>query len=98
MKVNDSNSANLSNLGTTGVNKAAEAEAASKAKGKQTSGPTEPDRVSLSNLGGTLRAALNDSPEHQAKLEKLSADVSAGRYNVDSATISKDIVKDAFEK
>jgi anti-sigma28 factor (negative regulator of flagellin synthesis) len=97
MKVNDSNTPNLGNLNSTGIGKAAELEAAGKARDKQAStafGP-ESDRVSLSNLSGTLRAALSESPDRAAQLEKLSADVATGRYNVDSGAVSKDIVNDA---
>lgn len=98
MKVNDSNTANLSNLGPSGVSKSAETEAASRTKERKGADASEPDRVSLSNLSGTLRAALAESPERQARLEKLSSDVSTGRYQVDSETLSKDIINDAFQK
>jgi len=97
MKIDNSNTANLGNVS---LNKAAETEAASQAKEKQGTVATnsDADRVSLSNLSGTLRAALTESPEREAKIEQLTADVASGRYHVDSATISKDIVNDAFNK
>lgn len=100
MKVNDSNTANLGNVGSSNVGKAAETKGASRTKEKQSigTGGSEPDRVSLSNLSGSLRAALTESPEREARLEKLSAEVSSGRYHVDSNTLSKDIVSDAFGK
>ncbi len=100
MKVNDSQTANLANVGASGVGKASETESLNRAQGTQPvgSGGAETDRVSLSNLSGTLRAAMAGSPEREARLEKLSAEVQSGRYHVDSATLSKDIITDAFQK
>jgi len=100
MKINHPNTTNLSNLGSSGIGKSAETEALAKAKERQatagSAASTDPDNVSLSNLSGSVRASLSDSPERAARLEQLSAQVAAGTYHVDSATLSKDIVNETL--
>ena len=55
-----------------------------------------PDSVSLSELGGRLRALNVDSPERVAHLEKLSSDVAAKRYQVDAGEVSHRLVEGAL--
>jgi hypothetical protein len=54
------------------------------------------DQVNLSTLGSKVRELDTESPERAASLEKLAAEVQAGRYNPDPATVSRKIVADAI--
>ncbi|MCP5109211.1 MAG: hypothetical protein GY953_00085 [bacterium] len=56
-----------------------------------------PDQVSLSGMSAQVKALGVDSPERIAKLEKLSADVAAGRYQVDPQAVSERLVDDAMK-
>jgi len=95
MKIND---ANLTGLASTGTGKAQEAEQSARIRqsriGDGASSST--DQVQLSNLSETLRASESESPERAAHLERLSADVQAGRYHVDSKELSKNIIQDSI--
>jgi anti-sigma28 factor (negative regulator of flagellin synthesis) len=52
----------------------------------------------LSDLAGRLRSLSSDTPERAAYLEKLSAEVEAGRYTVDAQALSRKIIDDALPK
>jgi anti-sigma28 factor (negative regulator of flagellin synthesis) len=94
MKIHDSN---VSGLGTGAVGKAAELEGARQGKRVDQSQGQSGDSVSLSGLSAALAAAQSESPERAAYLEKLSADIEAGRYKVDSKQLARDIIGDAFQ-
>jgi len=96
MKVNDPN---LANLSAAQVNAARGVDTAA-AKQKTSGGGGKPgsDQVTLSTLGGHLQSLDPQSPERVAYLEKLSADVSSGRYKVDAHAVGKKIVEDALKE
>jgi anti-sigma28 factor (negative regulator of flagellin synthesis) len=52
----------------------------------------------LSDLAGRLRSLSPDTPERAAYLEKLSAEVEAGRYTVDAQALSRKIIDDALQE
>jgi len=97
MKIND---ANVTGLGSQGIGKTQEAEQGARSRQTRTGdGSSSPaDKVQLSNLSETLRASDSGSPERAAHLERVAAAVQAGRYHVDSLTLSKSIVKDAIKE
>ena len=97
MKIND---ANVAGLGSQGIGKAHEAEQGARVRQGRTgdgSASSTTDQVQLSNLSEVLQAAGSESPQRAAHIERLSADVQAGRYQVDSAVVSKSIVQDAIK-
>ena len=61
-------------------------------------GPAGEDQLRLSNLAGCLRSLSSDTPERAAYLEKLSAEIEAGRYTVDAQALSRKIIDDALPK
>ena len=97
MKINDSN---VAGLGSQGIGKAQETEQGARVRQGRTGdgASSSTDQVQLSNLSETLRASESESPERAAHLERLSADVQAGRYHVDSAKLSKSIVQDSIKE
>ena len=56
------------------------------------------DQLHLSDLAGRLRSLGSDTPERAAYLERLSAEVEAGRYTVDAQVLSRKIIDDALSK
>jgi anti-sigma28 factor (negative regulator of flagellin synthesis) len=56
------------------------------------------DEVRLSELVRSLRSLASDSPERQAKLEKLARMFAAGTYTVNAAATAAKIIEDAIEK
>lgn len=60
-------------------------------------GDESPDRVALSDLSTQVRNLSFDSPEHTARLERLSADVRAGRYQVDARALSQSLVEQSLK-
>ena len=98
MKIND---ANIQGLGSQGIAKSPETDQAARARQNKVgdgSSSSSTDKVHLSNLSETLRATESESPERAARLERLSADVQAGRYHVDSAELSKSIINDSIKE
>jgi anti-sigma28 factor (negative regulator of flagellin synthesis) len=97
MKIND---ANLTGLGSTGIGKAQETEQSARVRQGRTGdgASSSTDQVQLSNLSETLRASESESPQRAAHLERLSAEVQAGRYQVDSTELSKNIVQDSITR
>lgn len=71
---------------------------ASPQKKSSTATRAEGDQVQLSSLAQGLEKALAaDSPERTARLERLSADIRAGRYHPDAQAVSQRIVADALK-
>jgi|tagenome__1003787_1003787.scaffolds.fasta_scaffold15105764_1 anti-sigma28 factor (negative regulator of flagellin synthesis) len=95
MKIND---ANIAGLASNGIGKPQEAEQGARVRQNRTGdgASSSTDQVQLSNLSETLRASESESPERAAHVERLSAEVQAGRYQVDSAVLSKNIVQDSI--
>ena len=60
------------------------------------SGPAGEDQGHLSDLAGCLRSLSPDTPERAAYLQKLSAEIEAGRYTVDAQALSRKIIDDAL--
>lgn len=54
------------------------------------------DRVALSELGSRIRELAVDAPERAVRLEKLSAEVGAGRYQVDALELSRRLIEQAL--
>ena len=86
-------------IGAPGVDKFQQAEQPHRSGG---SGGTEAtfgkssDQVALSDLGGRLRGLSLDSPERTSRIEKLSVDVQAGRYQVDAKELSRRLISEAM--
>ena len=95
MRINDPNTPGLSPSQIGGTN-AAEPAGQKQKKVDQSTGLR--DEVSLSSLSARIRELDTESPERAAYLERLSADVQAGRYKVDALEISKKIVNDALNE
>ena len=93
MRINDQN---LSGISSSQLGKTQETEALGRQGRGGKGGTASGDEVKLSSLAGSLQSLAADAPERAAYLEKLAADVQAGRYSVDSATLSQNIVDDAL--
>jgi flagellar biosynthesis anti-sigma factor FlgM len=93
MKVNDPK---LANLTSTQVGSTDRVDSAAERQKRVESGAGSGDQVSLSSLTAKLRELDVDSPERAARLERLGADVASGRYQVDSAELSREIVSDSI--
>jgi anti-sigma28 factor (negative regulator of flagellin synthesis) len=52
------------------------------------------DRVSLTNLGRHLQAALGSTADRLARVEELALDVESGRYRVDDQQLATRLVDD----
>jgi hypothetical protein len=102
MRVNDPNASGLppGALTGTGLGKAQETGRTSRAgwggRG-EAAGEESPDRVALSDLSGRVRELAADSPERVARLEKLSADVRAGRYEADPLELSRRLIEETLK-
>ncbi|MFN3322616.1 MAG: flagellar biosynthesis anti-sigma factor FlgM [Bryobacteraceae bacterium] len=96
MKIQDPNSAPLS---STGLNRTHASEgvagAGGNSKAKQAGGAGA-DQVELSGLATALRELESDSPEHVRRLERLSAEVQSGRYEVDAEELSRNLIDGAL--
>jgi flagellar biosynthesis anti-sigma factor FlgM len=91
---------NGSNLGPASAAGASGA-AATGASGRQDASrgvdSASPDSAELSGLAGKISQALShDSTNRAAKVQQLSAQVSSGQYNPDSAAVSRGIVGEAL--
>jgi anti-sigma28 factor (negative regulator of flagellin synthesis) len=96
MKVNDSllSQAAASQLGKTSEPEAVTAGTARKGGAAQ---PRDGDQVQLSNLSGRLlELSAVHSADREARIERLSADYKAGRYQPDAMAVSQGIVGDAM--
>jgi anti-sigma28 factor (negative regulator of flagellin synthesis) len=98
MKVNDPslNGDQSTSIGGAGLDRAHGPEQLRRGGRSSGSDPVlgdSPDRVSLSQLGGQLRSLSVDSPERAARLEKLGADVRAGRYQADPLAVSSSLIE-----
>jgi hypothetical protein len=92
----------LNQTAASQIDKLREAEALTPGEPKK-GGVAQPgqdsDRVQLSELSGRLLESLNaESPQLAARLEKLAADYSAGRYQPNSLETSRRIVDDAIHQ
>lgn len=99
MKVNDPNVTGVTGgqVDGAGLDRARQIEADRRGPASQDPSLTDsPDRVALSGLGALLRAASSNSSERVGRLQKLSADVAAGRYHVDAQAISQRLIDDMF--
>jgi hypothetical protein len=57
------------------------------------------DRVQLSKLSGRLLEALRaEAPDRAARVARLAAEVSAGRYRPDAAAIGREVVEEALHE
>ena len=94
MKINQSplDSSGVSQLGKTpGIGSG----------GAGKSGLTRPDRdrVQLSDLSAHLLASSNaGAPDRAARVEQLSAEVRAGRYQVDAMELRRQMVSEAIRQ
>jgi anti-sigma28 factor (negative regulator of flagellin synthesis) len=52
------------------------------------------DSRDLSALGGELRKLADGTPEREAYLDKLAAEIRAGRYRVDSEELARKLFAD----
>jgi flagellar biosynthesis anti-sigma factor FlgM len=95
MKVNDPN---LPGLSSTQVGGTPAIESIGERQKKVDQTTATPDQVSLSSLSAKIRELDADSPERAARLERLSDEIQAGRYNVDAREVSKKIVNDALNE
>jgi len=95
MKVNDPK---LTNLLPSQIGGAQGADSVGEKQKRGEASGSSLDQVTLSTLSSQVRALDTASPERAAYLEKLSADVEAGRYNVDPLEVSKKMVADAMRE
>lgn len=97
MKINDSNL----NAVTSANSQAEVAKAAAAASAR--AGATHPrhgatgDAVHLSGLSSSLLALASGGPAHDAKVNQIAAVHQSGSYKVDSAAVSRQIVRDALK-
>ena len=84
MKIQNSNPAQISNLG-----KADHVSKGTSVSRPAVGGSDKKDHVQLSGLSNVLNSA---SVQHATKLASLSGDVSSGRYRVDSQILSDSII------
>jgi len=97
MKVNDPNlaGAGQGRVGGAGVERSSQLDALTRAgalrRGETGGAPT--DHVSLSALSAHLQELSAEPPGHGARLEKLSGEVAAGRYQVDAVELSRRLVE-----
>lgn len=56
------------------------------------------DEVSISPLARAVQSLSSDSPGRQARLEAIAKQVQSGAYRVDSATLSRSLVQNAFSQ
>ena len=98
MRVNDPNLAGMTpdTVGGAGLERAQQTEAINRRTNGGAGGAAgSPDSVSLSGLSSQLRAMSADSPERVQRLDKLSEDVAANRYQVDAHKVSDRLIEDA---
>ena len=100
MKVNETNPNQTAPSELGKARQAAAAAAAHQGKSPEQAQDAEAsDRVQISNLSDRLlRMVSSDSPERLARLEKLAAEVRAGRYEVDARALSRSLIEDALVK
>lgn len=101
MRVNDSNSREISQqgVGSSGVGRTQEATRIERGSGVSSPAKTggSDDRVQLSHLTSVLQAEDSQSPERAAKIEQLRADVASGRYKLDAKDLAKSMVDDVMK-
>ena len=98
MKVNDPNLNGLTGGSIGSTERAGQADGIRKGAGRYDAALDEsPDRVALSQLSTAVRTLSMDSPEHLARLDRLSADVRSGRYQVDARAVSRSLVEQSLK-
>ena len=101
MRVNDPNTTGVSQngIGGAGLQRAQEADRTGQHKvgGGGKGDCLSSDSIALSSLGHQLRTLSVDSPQRVERLEKLSAEVQAGRYQVNAQQLSQQLVEDALK-
>ncbi len=94
------NEASLNQAAAPQLNKTAHAEpveAGGPKKPGESQRGAESDQAQISDLSGRLLQVLNaESPQRAARLESLSAEYRAGKYQVDAAAVSRRLVDDAL--
>ena len=96
MKVNDSTLSTLTSIGTSRTQETARSGQAQRtAEGNVSTGG---DDIHLSELLRSLRALAADSPERQARLEKIARDYAQGAYKVDASATASRIIDDALQR
>ncbi len=95
MKIHDPNGYGTGIHGPGGPSGADAVGRGTSARGSRQTGLRN-DQVEISNLAGHLSALTSDSPERLSRIEKLSADFQARRYQVDAAVISCAMVEDGL--
>jgi flagellar biosynthesis anti-sigma factor FlgM len=97
MKINQSS---LDSTQASQLNKAHETTGiGSGGTGKNAQVQHERDRVQLSELSARLLALADArAPERAARVEKLSADVRSGKYQVDSHDLSSRLIDEAIRQ
>ena len=88
----------LNNTTAAGLDKARQTEqiAPEQQKRGATPEPAQSDRVNLSDLSGRLlRLLAVEPPERTARIEQLTADVRAGRYEADTLAVSRSMIEEA---
>ncbi len=95
MRIDDQN---LAGISSSQVDQAQATQAGSRQSRGNRAGGSGEDQVQLSSLAGSLRElSAVDDPERAGRVEKLAGEYQAGRYSVDSATLSREIVDDALK-
>ena len=101
MRIDDPNAKGLPPGGTiqgpTQSNQTSRAARSNPYAGQQETSGVAGDQIELSSLAGKLSELQTDSPERAKRLEKLALEVQSGRYQVDSAELSRRIVDDAIQ-
>ena len=95
MKVNDPKLAGLTSSQVGGTQAPDSAERQKKVESTR---EASRDRVSLSELSSKVRELDSESPERAARLERLSAEIAAGRYHVDPHEVARKMVDDAQDE
>ena len=94
MRINDQN---LTGISSSQLGRTQETESGNRHGRGAGPGAAGNDQVQLSSLAGSLQALTGETPERAAHLERLSAEVAAGRYTVDAQALSQKIVDEAIQ-
>ena len=97
MKINDANSSSVNN---SRIDQTSGVDAAKRAQDRklQQQGDGGGDRVEISALSDQLRTLATNSPDRADRVEQLSAEYRAGRYQADSLATGKGIIRDAVAR
>lgn len=98
MSVNDRNFSSGGSAAASRMQRTVRTGTAGRNGDASTNGASMGDEVHLSELVRSLRSLASDSPERQAKLEKLARVYAAGNYTIDAASIAAKMIDDAIQK